>query len=80
MIQDARFQDMGVPLVFFDLKDQAGFKKLKHIKEIPKLHLYIKETEVTYQGIFERKEILSWLIEKTKLAHVPYLEDLDSFK
>ena len=42
---------MDIPVGFFDLQNQKGFKVLKNIKKIPLIHLYIHKTEVTYQGI-----------------------------
>ena len=80
MVKDPRFLDMEIPIGFFNLYKEHGFKKLKDIKKIPLIQLYINKTEVTYHGIIEKNKMLSWLMEKTKLVKLPHLKSLDEFK
>jgi len=35
MVKDQKFIDMDIPIGFFDLHEQMGFKKLKDIQKIP---------------------------------------------
>ncbi len=47
---------------------------------MPVVILSIHGTEVTYHGIMDKRHLINWIIEKTKLTKVTRLKEEKDFK
>ena len=72
--------DLKIPVGYFDLKDQENFKKINSIKQIPVIMLIINGIEVTFHGIVDKKHLINWIFEKTKLKKIPFLQTKEEFE
>lgn len=80
LVQTPTFLEMNIPVGFFDIHKETEFKKFKGIKKIPQIFLYVKKTEIAYNGNLDKNDILKFILQKTKLGLLKEIEDLDDFE